>query len=117
MPPTDRTTLRPALLANLRRGVLEYCVLASLETEDRYGYELLTSLGALLESEGTIYSLLGRLRHDGLVETTWQDSPSGAPRRYHRLTVDGRDALVIFRTEWRSFSAAVNRIMYATEEQ
>jgi PadR family transcriptional regulator PadR len=66
---------------------------------------------ALVTSEGTIYPLLSRLRRDGLVESTWQESPSGPPRRYYRLTAAGRGALEGFRIEWRRFRDAVDHFV------
>src|SRR5678815_4428019 len=68
----------------LRRGTLEFCVLALLETEQRYGVELVTRLGAesaLTTTEGTLYPLLSRLRRAGWVDTIWQESPAGARDR------------------------------------
>ena len=72
------------VLSQLRRGVLEYCVLALLRQQERYGFELVRSLSAvdgLVTSEGTIYPLLTRLRKEELVTTFWQESASGPPRR------------------------------------
>ncbi len=63
------------LMAQLRRGSIQYCVLALLRERDRYGFELTRQLAGadgLVTSEGTVYPLLARLRHEGLVETTWQ---------------------------------------------
>ena len=76
-------------ISQLRRGVLEFCVLALLRSEERYSFELVRALSAvdgLVTSEGTLYPLLARLRRDGVVETTWRESLSGPPRRYYRLT-------------------------------
>jgi len=102
------------LLAQLRRGVLEYCVLAILESGERYAFDLvreLTEGEAMATSEGTVYPLLARLRRDGAVESTWSESPSGPPRRYYRLTPQGRRALKEFRIEWARFRDAVDRIV------
>jgi PadR family transcriptional regulator, regulatory protein PadR len=65
----------------------------------------------LVTSEGTIYPLLGRLRRDGLVTTTWHESPSGPPRRYYQLTAEGGRALSLFTTEWDRFTDAVDRLL------
>src|SRR4051812_21177349 len=84
-----------ASVAQLKRGVLEYCVMALLEGEERYGFDLVRTLGStdgLVIGEGTVYPLLSRLRREGMVATTWQESPSGPPRRYYRLTPAGRRA-------------------------
>ena len=102
------------LLAQMRRGTLEYCVLALVEAEERYGFDLVRALGAqdgMVTSEGTIYPLLSRLRREGLVESTWQESPSGPPRRYYRLTEAGRSALDGFRLEWARFRDAVDHFV------
>ncbi|GII99935.1 PadR family transcriptional regulator [Sediminihabitans luteus] len=98
----------------LRKGVLEYCVLASLRAAPAYGLELATLLGrdrVLLASEGTLYPLLSRLRTQGLVATTWQESTSGPPRRYYELTDDGHAALDAFTATWQPFRDAVDSLL------
>jgi PadR family transcriptional regulator PadR len=98
----------------MRRGTLQYCVLSLLADEERYGFDLVRGLGemdGMVTSEGTIYPLLSRLRRDGLVESNWQESPSGPPRRYYRLTGRGRSALEAFRLEWRRFRDAVDHFV------
>jgi PadR family transcriptional regulator PadR len=102
------------LLAQMRRGTLQYCVLALLAEEERYGFDLVRALGevdGMVTSEGTIYPLLSRLRRDGLVETTWQESTSGPPRKYYRLTDSGRAALDGFAQEWSRFRQAVDHFI------
>ena len=109
-----------ALLAQMRRGTLQYCVLSLLADEERYGFDLVRSLAetdGMVTSEGTIYPLLSRLRRDGLVESNWQESPSGPPRRYYRLTNAGRAALDAFRLEWRRFRDAVDHFVERTDER
>jgi PadR family transcriptional regulator PadR len=104
-----------SVLAQLRRGIVEYCVLALLRDVERYGFELVGLLGGpgrLLTSEGTIYPLLSRLRRDGAVETVWRESTGGPPRRYYRLTPHGRSALDEFAAAWPPFRDAVDRILH-----
>jgi PadR family transcriptional regulator PadR len=106
-----------ALLAQMRRGTLQYCVLSLLADEERYGFDLVRGLAetdGMVTSEGTIYPLLSRLRRVGLVESTWQESPTGPPRRYLRLTVRGRAALEGFRLVWRRFRDAVDHFVERT---
>lgn len=105
-----------AVLTQLRKGVLEYCVLACLRQRPAYGLELATQLteARLLTSEGTLYPLLSRLRKQGLLESTWQESPSGPPRRYYQLTEHGIAALAAFAATWRPFSQDVTTILEAT---
>jgi PadR family transcriptional regulator, regulatory protein PadR len=98
----------------MRRGTLQYCVLALLASEERYGFDLVRALAdvdGMVTSEGTIYPLLARLRRDGLVESFWRESPSGPPRRYYGLTRAGRSALDQFRPEWRRFRNAVDNFV------
>jgi PadR family transcriptional regulator PadR len=98
----------------LRRGVIEFCVLALLAERERYGFELVHTLGSidgLALPEGTVYPLLSRLRREGLVTTRWGESPSGPPRRYYALAPAGEAALKSFEVEWRRFTAAVDRLI------
>ncbi len=101
----------------MRRGLLPYCVLAMLRDTPRYGFELVRALSAIdgmVTGEGTIYPLLARLRRQGLVETTWQESASGPPRRYYRLTPDGRAALAEFAAAWAPLRDSVDTLMTPT---
>lgn len=103
-----------ALLAQMRRGTLQYCVLALLAGEERYGRDLVVALAeadGMVTSEGTIYPLLSRLRRDGLVSSAWRESPTGPPRRYYALTAAGRRALDAFVAEWTPFRDAVDRLL------
>lgn len=103
-----------SLMAQMRRGAVEYCVLALLRDRDMYGFELtraLSTAGGLVTSEGTIYPLLTRIRKDGLVETFWEPSPQGPPRRYYRISDEGRAALEQFRAQWSQFRSTVDAIM------
>src|ERR1700704_5873653 len=103
-----------ALIAQMRKGTLQYCVLALLADEERYGFDLVRALAetdGMVTSEGTIYPLLSRLRRDGLVETTWRESTTGPPRRYYRLTKAGRMALDGFMDEWGRFREAVDHFV------
>jgi PadR family transcriptional regulator PadR len=98
----------------LRRGVLEHCVLAVLARSPEYAFELvrrLSQVDGLVTSEGTIYPLLARLRRDGLVATTWEPSDAGPPRKYYDLTDAGRRALDAFAAEWTTFTEGVDDLL------
>ncbi|WP_371536707.1 PadR family transcriptional regulator [Streptomyces sp. NBC_00466] len=100
--------------SQLRKGVLEYCVLALMRDGPKYGVELLCKLQdtkALTTSQGTVYSLLSRLRRDELVDTAWQESASGPPRRYYSLTEAGHAALEEFAGIWPEFRDAVDHLL------
>jgi PadR family transcriptional regulator PadR len=106
------------VLSQLRRGTVEYCVLALLRDGERYGFELvreLSDVDGLVTSEGTIYPLLARLRKEQLVTTFWQESESGPPRRYYRLTRAGHSALADFSAEWSRFRDSVDAILEGKE--
>ena len=98
----------------LRRGTLEFCVLAHLARGPAYGQDIARVLGAdhvLFAAVGTRNPLLRRLRRRGWVDTTWEESPTGPPRRYHRLTDPGRAALDAFVEVWRPYRSAVDRLL------
>lgn len=99
--------------SNLRKGVAEYCALALMRAGDVYGRTLGTELIELklLASEGSIYPLLSRLRSAGLVETHWQESAAGPPRRYYGLTPAGDEAVREFELTWRSFARNVDAVL------
>ena len=77
-------------------------------------FDLVRALGdadGLVTSEGTLYPLLGRLRREGMVDTTWRESSSGPPRRYYQITSDGDAALNAFATQWARFRASVDSLL------
>lgn len=101
-------------ISQLRRGILEFCVLGLLRDSERYSYEIvhaLSELSGLVTSEGTLYPLLGRLRKDGAVDTTWRESAVGPPRRYYTLTPDGQARLSAFTFEWANFRDSVDAVL------
>lgn len=103
-----------ATTTQLRRGVLEFCVLALLAKEDCYGFDIARTLGAvepIAVSEGTVYPLLSRLRKDGSVTTAWQESDAGPPRKYYAITEHGRRTLADFTEEWARFRNAVDIVL------
>jgi PadR family transcriptional regulator, regulatory protein PadR len=96
----------------LKKGVLELCVLELLSQGDSYAYEIASKLAdAIGMGEGTVYPLMRRLSTDGLVETYLVESSTGPSRKYYRLTRTGRVALTDQREAWRSFTAAVDSIV------
>jgi PadR family transcriptional regulator PadR len=101
-------------VSQLRRGVLEYCVLSLLSEQELYGFDLVRRLGevdGMVTSEGTIYPLLSRLRREGWVSTRWGPSETGPPRRYYAVTEDGRAVLAAFVEDWSRFRDAVDQLL------
>ena len=100
----------------LLKGNTETLLLALLEIESMYGYQMAKevderSSGYFAFKEGTLYPALHRLERDRLVEGNWRDTPSGVHRRYYRITAKGRQALVDRLKEWQRFSHAMNLVM------
>jgi PadR family transcriptional regulator PadR len=107
-------------LRELRRGTVEYCVLALLKHRPMYGFELVRRLeqaGGLATSLGTIYPLLARLRGEGVVSTTLQNSDAGPSRRYYEITPHGLHVLTEFIGEWTRFRTSVDELFAATESE
>ena len=100
-------------ITQLRRGVVEHCLLALLLDNELYGFEVarVMSAAGLVAGEGTVYPLLSRLAREGYVTTTWRESPSGPPRKYYAITEQGRAALDHFRLEWRRFRDRVDALL------
>ena len=101
-----------SLLVQLRKGVLDMCVLAMLARRDGYAYDIASCLAEQIGmGEGTIYPLMRRLQADGLVKTYLQESSSGPPRKYYQLTKAGHAALAAQKAEWNSFTTSVARVL------
>ena len=96
----------------LKKGVLELCVLELLSQGDSYAYEIASKMAdAIGMGEGTVYPLMRRLSADGLVETYLVESTTGPSRKYYRLTRTGRVALNEQREAWSKFRNAVDGII------
>lgn len=101
-----------SIQTQLRKGVLELCVLTLLSRGDAYGYEIASRLMQDVGmGEGTIYPLMRRMQDDGLVSTYLVETSGGPPRKYYRLTDSGRATLAAQRSEWRNFQAAVEKML------
>jgi PadR family transcriptional regulator PadR len=104
--------LAESIQIQLKKGVLEMCVLTLLSRGDSYGYEIFSRLEALIGmGEGTIYPLMRRMQTEGLVSTYLVESAAGAPRKYYTITTQGRGTLVAQRTEWKDFQRSVENIL------
>lgn len=95
--------------AQMRKGVLEFCILSILQGGDAYTSEILSHLkdAKLLVVEGTIYPLLTRLKNAGLLSYRWEESTSGPPRKYYALTETGILFLKELNTTWNELTKAV----------
>ena len=105
-----------SLLVQLRKGVLDMCVLALLERRDGYAYDIASRLAdAIGMGEGTIYPLMRRMQTDGLVKTYLEESSSGPPRKYYQLTRAGHAALAAQKADWTTFTASVAKVLEETK--
>ena len=101
-------------LAQMRKGLVEPCVLAALRDGEAYGYQILQRLGSaesLGISESTVYPVLARLAADGLVRVREAPSPAGPPRRYYRITWLGEARLAEMTASWRQVASVVNDLL------
>lgn len=98
--------------AQMRKGVLEYCILSILKDGEAYTSDILDTLkdAKMLVVEGTIYPLLTRLKNAGLLNYRWEESTSGPPRKYYELTETGKLFLNELNTTWSELQQAVNRV-------
>ena len=100
--------------SELLKGILDGCVLAIIEKETVYGYELSSKLRLIgLEdvSEGTIYPVLLRLQKNQWIEGEMRASDSGPRRKYYTLTDEGKEALGIIRMEWNKIASPVTKLL------
>lgn len=98
--------------AQMRKGVLEYCILSILSQNEAYTSDILQNLkdAKLIVVEGTIYPLLNRLRKGKLLTYRWEESNSGPPRKYYSLTPEGKKFLSQLETSWNELNEAVHQI-------
>ena len=96
----------------LKKGVVELCVLAIINKKDSYGYEIVESLTGLVNiSEGTIYPMLRRLDKDNYVETYFKESQTGPQRKYYRITDNGKEYLKESYKDWKELVTGVKAIL------
>ena len=95
--------------AQMRKGILEYCILAILEKKEAYPSDIISELkeAKLIVVEGTLYPLLTRLKNAGLLQYTWVESTSGPPRKYYALTPEGEDFKKHLENTWNDLKNAV----------
>ena len=95
--------------SQMRKGMLEYCVLLLLRRRASYASDIIQQLkeADLLVVEGTLYPLLSRLKKDGLLSYEWQESTQGPPRKYYALTPDGQEFLSGLDVAWSEIENTV----------
>lgn len=99
--------------AQMRKGILEFCILSALSKKDAYASDIIEQLkkARLIVVEGTLYPLLTRLKNDGLLTYRWEESTSGPPRKYYKLTAQGEIFLKELDKTWEELVQAVKEII------
>ena len=97
--------------AQMRKGILELCVLSIISDEEAYPSDIIGKLkvSKLIVVEGTLYPLLSRLKNAGLLHYTWKESKSGPPRKYYHITDEGTAFLGELLDTWKELNHAVNQ--------
>lgn len=98
--------------AQMRKGILEYCILLIIAGKDSYVPDIINELKAsrMIVVEGTIYPLLTRLKNTGLLSYRWEESTQGPPRKYYSITDAGKTFLQELENSWNELTAAVTMI-------
>jgi len=98
--------------AQMRKGVLEYCILLLLAKEDAYASSIITKLkeANMIVVEGTLYPLLIRQKNQGLLQYRWEESPQGPPRKYYAITEKGREQLAEMNNAWQEIITTIDNI-------
>lgn len=99
--------------AQMRKGVLELCILAIIEEDEVYPSDIIGRLKAndLIVVEGTLYPLLTRLKNDGLLDYSWRESNAGPPRKYFKITDLGRRFLESLTSSWQKLVHSVDQTL------
>ena len=96
----------------LRKGLLEFLILGIVSSGRVYAADMMQRLSKtdFATQEGTLYSLLSRMRRDQLLDYEWQESETGPPRKYYKLAATGRKQLAEFREYWKSLTSLIEEL-------
>ena len=96
----------------MRKGILEYCILHIISRGEVYASDMLDELTAarIIVVEGTLYPLLNRLARDGIMSYEWQESEQGPPRKYYWLTDNGHQLLEVLRASYQRLHTSVQHL-------
>ncbi len=98
--------------AQMRKGILEYCILSIISRNDAYASVIISELKAaeMIVVEGTLYPILTRQKNQGLLSYRWEESPQGPPRKYYSITAKGREFLEQLDIAWAEFVGQIHKI-------
>ena len=105
--------------AQMRKGTLEYCILAILSREASYAPRIIAQLkqAQMIVVEGTLYPILTRQKNAGLLTYRWEESPQGPPRKYYSLTEKGRNYLATLDEVWNELVEQIRLIRYGSPSE
>ncbi len=100
----------------MRKGILEYCILSIIKRGDAYASDIIAELkqAEMIVVEGTLYPLLTRLKNDNLLQYRWEESSAGPPRKYYSLTTEGEEFLEHLGQTWQQLKNAVEKVTQET---
>ena len=100
--------------AQMRKGILEYCLLSILSRQDAYASEIISELKSarMIVVEGTLYPILTRLKNQGLLSYRWEESSQGPPRKYYTITPRGEEALALLDEAWEELIGQISAIRH-----
>ena len=98
--------------SQMRKGILEYCILVLISKGEVYASDIIESLkdAKLIVVEGTLYPLLTRLKNGGLLSYSWKESDQGPPRKYYTLTETGKIFISELNKTWTELNTSVNKL-------
>ena len=98
--------------SQMRKGVLEYCILSILNNNDAYASSLIEELKSakMIGVEGTLYPLLSRQKNQGMLSYRWEESPQGPPRKYYSITDKGKEVLAEMDAAWKELVETIELI-------
>ncbi len=104
--------------AQMRKGILDYCILAILSRGESYAPKIISELkrAQMIVVEGTLYPILTRQKNQGLLTYHWEESPQGPPRKYYTLTQRGREYLKDMDEAWIEMVGQIRAVRYGIDE-
>lgn len=105
--------------SQMRKGVLEYCILLILNRNEAYVSDIIQALkeARLLVVEGTLYPLLTRLKNEELLSYSWKESSQGPPRKYYNLTEKGNEFLGELEKSWNELNSTIESIKLTAQKE
>lgn len=103
--------------AQMRKGILEYCIMLTLSRGDSYAPRIIAELkeARMIVVEGTLYPIMTRLKNQGLLSYRWEESQQGPPRKYYMLTDKGREYLAMLDAAWTELVDQIREIRYGRD--